>query len=227
MKAEDARAILLAVIDKKKEDEPLYVHVPSFSKKYEIVIFSWMKGYEFKKRGDFLVYDKKGGSDLINPKKGLNDKIKEEGLPIVLGEIINGLASRERMLYSISEKSDWIVDKKERMILGSMKVSFVANYCHYQVRGNVSIWKLYNFLKVKSMDYLKHHRIEHVDDFMGYMRIRRYDISCHKIVNTGLTFLNPDTGRKSTVCDAEFAVDKKGIETIKNTLAGIVKMEKK
>ncbi len=55
---------------------------------------------------------------------------------------------------------------------------------------DVSIWKLYNFLKVKSMDYLKHHRIEHVDDFMGYMRIRRYDISCHKIVNTGLTFLN-------------------------------------
>ena len=204
-----------------------HIYVPVLTKKYEMVVFSWMKTHGFKKRGDFLVYDKDIEKSLVNPKRGLNEKIKENGLPIILGEVINGLATKERMLYSISDKKDWIVDKEERTILGSMKVSFVANYCHYQVSADVSIWKLYNFLRVKNIGYLKNHKIDRVDDFLGYMRVRRYDISCHKVVNTGLTFKNPNTGRISAVCDAEFATTKEKIAMTKKVIASLVAAEKK
>jgi hypothetical protein len=58
---------------------------------------------------------------------------------------------------------------------------------------------------VKNIGYLKNHKIDHVDDFLGYMRVRRYDISCHKVVNTGLTFKNPNTGKKISKPDIKLS----------------------
>jgi len=200
-----SRELLEQYIESAEKGNNVYLHAPTFSKKYKIIIFFWLKAKGFRKRGDYLISDK-DMVGIISPKKKIYEKIKKEGLPVVLGGTEDGVTTRERMLYDTAEDDNWIVSEDGLMIIGSSRVSFIANYCHYQVNANISIWRLYHFFRGKNKNYLLNQKIETVFKFLTYIKIRKSDIRCTKLRRFTFKLKNQDTGKTHLVWDAEFVI---------------------
>lgn len=220
-----ARDILTKHLKNTEKKEAVYLHAPSFSREYQIFIFFWMKRYGFKKREEYLIFNKKM-TGVISPKKEIYKRIRETGLPILLGDIEDGVASEEKMLFDTGDKNSWVVSEDGMMIIGSSRVSFIANYCHYQVSTQISIWRMYHFFRNKNKEYISNQKIETVFKFITYIRIRKSDIKCTKMEKLGFKLKNPDNGKPIDIWDASFVAGTKEEAEVKMIVGSLIKKDR-